>query len=147
MTHDIEIVRGYRPSILGRVISMHAEFYSLNYGFGKAFELKVGSEMAEFLNRVSSEANEVFAAMSAGEIVGSISVDGEDIGGGVAHLRWFVMDEAARGSGAGKRLLNEALRFIDVYGFQETHLWTFKSLDAPAQNDATRYSLLKALRK
>ncbi len=129
MTNDVEIRQGYQTAVLGRVTTMHAEFYSKNYGFGLEFETKVGSEMAEFLSRVSSASNEVWAAVKDDRIVGSISIDGEDIGGGVAHLRWFVMDNEARGSGAGRQLLDTALRFVDEYGFRETHLWTFKSLD------------------
>lgn len=130
MTKEIEIVRGYLPAILGRVTTMHAEFYSANYDFGIEFETKVASEMAEFLPRTAGSANEIWTAVCDCEIVGSISIDGEDIGNGIAHLRWFVMDDKARGSGTGKMLLNKAIEFVDSFGFAETHLWTFKSLDA-----------------
>ena len=130
MSNSIDIRRGYQTAILGRVTTMHAEFYSAHYGFGRAFEIKVGAEMAEFLSRIPNASNEVWAAVKNGQIVGSVSVDGEDIGGGIAHLRWFVMDNAARGSGIGRQMLREALQFADDHGFRETHLWTFKSLDA-----------------
>lgn len=109
---------------------MHAGFYSENYDFGRDFETKVASEMAQFLSRVDRPMNEVWAAMCDDEIVGSISIDGEDLGNEIAHLRWFVMDDQARGTGAGRRLLNSALQFADDQGFRETHLWTFKGLDA-----------------
>lgn len=130
MKNDVKLERGYRPKILGRVTTMHAEFYSQNYDFGMEFESKVASEMAEFLPRLVSPSNEIWAAVKENRIVGSISIDGEDIGNGIAHLRWFVMDNKARGSGAGRQLLEAALQFVDEYGFRETHLWTFKSLDA-----------------
>jgi len=143
MTTHIEIKRGYQTTILGRVTTMHAEFYSMNYGFGQEFETKVGSEMAEFLSRVARVPNEVWSAGLDGKIVGSISIDGEDLGGGIAHLRWFVLDEKARGSGVGKRLLNAALKFVDDYGFKETHLWTFKGLDAARRlYEQTGFSLV-----
>lgn len=130
MTHEVLIERGYQPKLLGRVTTMHADFYNSNYGFGMEFETKVAAEMAEFLMRMSNKSNGVWAAVKNSKIVGSISIDGEDIGNGVAHLRWFVMDDEARGSGAGRRLLETALQFVDANDFHETHLWTFKSLDA-----------------
>ena len=130
MKNEVAIKQGYQTAILARVTTMHAEFYREHYDFGKEFEMKVGSEMAEFLSRVLNGSSQIWSAVKNDEIVGSISIDGEDIGGGIAHLRWFVMDEKARGSGAGRRLLETALQFADEYGFRETHLWTFKSLDA-----------------
>jgi len=129
-TEDVKIEQGYRPKILGRVTTMHADFYSRNYDFGLAFETMVASEMAEFLSRLDEPSNQRWAAIKGDRIVGSISIDGEDIGGGAAHLRWFVMDDDARGTGAGRRLLDAALQFVDAHGFKETQLWTFKSLDA-----------------
>lgn len=127
---DIEIAAGYAPTLLGRVVAMHAQYYSENYGFGAVFETKVAAEMAEFLSRVGRPMNETWSATRAGKIIGSITLDGEDLGDGKAHLRWFVMDDDVRGAGAGKRLLSAAIRFADGYGFKEIHLWTFKGLDA-----------------
>ncbi|MBQ3301478.1 MAG: GNAT family N-acetyltransferase, partial [Eggerthellaceae bacterium] len=54
--------------------------------------------------------------------------DGEDLGANIAHLRWFIVDDSARGSGAGRKLLSAALAFADEQGFAETHLWTFDGL-------------------
>lgn len=130
MRENLEIRHGYQTAVLGRVITMHAEFYGQHYGFGQEFETKVGSEMVEFLSRVSRPMNEIWTVQKEGKIVGSIAIDGEDLGGGAAHLRWFVMDEGARGSGAGRKLLETALQFSDECGFEELHLWTFHSLDA-----------------
>ncbi|NNF78437.1 MAG: GNAT family N-acetyltransferase, partial [Rhizobiales bacterium] len=48
----------------------------------------------------------------------------------ISHLRWFIVSDALRGTGVGRTLLGEALNFCDRQGFKETHLWTFKGLDA-----------------
>lgn len=127
---EITIKQGYSPTLLGRVVQMHAAFYSANYGFGQVFESKVAREMAEFLSRLENPINAVWSAWSGDEIVGSVSIDSEDLGDGIAHLRWFIVDDGVRGSGAGQKLLSAAMVFVDQQGLEETHLLTFKGLDA-----------------
>lgn len=127
---SVSISSGYQAGLLGRVAAMHATYYAENYSFGSVFECKVASEMAEFLGRLDNPKNDVFLAVVQREVVGSVSIDGEDLGDGCAHLRWFVVDDSARGLGLGKTLLARALDFVDQNGFDETRLWTFKGLDA-----------------
>ncbi len=74
--------------------------------------------------------NAIWTAIQDGQIIGSIAIDGEDMGSGKAHLRWFIVDDSARGSGVGKQLLDTALAFVDAQRFTETHLWTFSGLEA-----------------
>ena len=125
-----DIVRGYRPGLIARITLMHALYYARASGFGQRFESVVAGGLAEFCGRLDNPRNAIWAAMLGDEIVGSIAVDGEDLGGNVAHLRWFIMDDQARGSGVGRRLLSAALAFADESGFSETQLWTFKGLSA-----------------
>jgi DNA-binding MarR family transcriptional regulator/GNAT superfamily N-acetyltransferase len=121
---------GYAPTLSGRIIVMLLAHMHAHYGFARAFEARIGADLAEFMSRIESPRNRIWRALFDAEIVGSISIDGEDLGEGLAHLRWFVVDEAARGSGAGKALLEEALDFCDSSGYRETWLWTVKGLDA-----------------
>lgn len=121
---------GYVPTLLGRVTEMHAAYYAENFDFGVVFERKVASEMAEFLGRIDRPINAVFSAELAGRLIGSVTVDGDDLAHGVAHLRWFIVDDQAKGLGIGKKLISAAMDFIDLKGFSETHLWTFRGLDA-----------------
>jgi DNA-binding MarR family transcriptional regulator/GNAT superfamily N-acetyltransferase len=125
-----EIVRGYRPGLIARVTQMHADYYSQATGFGQRFESVVASGLAAFCGRLENPRNEIWTAMQEDEIAGSIAIDGEDLGDGIAHLRWFIVDDGARGSGAGRRLLAAALAFADEKAFAETHLWTFDGLAA-----------------
>ena len=121
---------GYQPTLLGYTAAMHASFYSKNYNFGALFECKVATEMGEFLGRIDKPKNTVFSAHMNGRLVGSVSIDSEDLGPGIAHLRWFIVDGCAKGLGVGKELLSRAVKFVDQEGFSETHLWTFKGLQA-----------------
>lgn len=127
---SIAITSGYQPGVVGRVAEMHAIYYSRRVGFGSIFERQVASGMAEFVSRLENGRNGLWVAMRNGRIVGSVAIDGEDLGGGNAHLRWFIMDDGCRGQGVGRRLLEEATAFCDRCGFSATHLWTFKGLDA-----------------
>lgn len=126
----VEISAGYKPGIIARIIEMHALYYTRTAGFGRFFETVVAGGLAEFGNRLDKPRNEIWAAMKDGHIVGSVALDGEDMGPGIAHLRWFIVDDAVRGDGSGKKLLDAALAFADAQGFAETHLWTFSGLDA-----------------
>jgi GNAT superfamily N-acetyltransferase len=86
--------------------------------------------LIDFCDRLENSRNEIWTAVQGSEIVGSIAIDGEDMGPGVAHLRWFIMDDCLRGSGIGRKLLATALAFADANGFAETQLWTFSGLAA-----------------
>jgi DNA-binding MarR family transcriptional regulator/N-acetylglutamate synthase-like GNAT family acetyltransferase len=127
---SIEILSGYRPGLIGRVAEMHAAYYARHFGFGQFFESAVASGVAEFSGRLDQPCNNIWAAIQNDRIVGSIAIDGQDLGDNQAHLRWFILDDACRGEGAGNRLLGEAVRFCDQAGFAAIRLWTFQGLDA-----------------
>lgn len=59
----------------------------------------------------------------------SLAIDG-DVNAGIAHLRWFIVDDSLRGSGVGRQLMKQAMQFVDALKFRETYLWTFKGLDS-----------------
>jgi DNA-binding MarR family transcriptional regulator/GNAT superfamily N-acetyltransferase len=125
-----QIEQGYRPGVIGRVAEMHARFYSRHVGFGQFFESKVAAGMAEFTGRLAYARNGLWVALHGERIVGSIAIDGEDLGKNIAHLRWFIIDDSFRGGGLGRRLMSAAMSFCDDRQFAETQLWTFKGLDA-----------------
>jgi DNA-binding MarR family transcriptional regulator/GNAT superfamily N-acetyltransferase len=122
------IERGYRPGAIGRVVEMHASFYARQVGFGQFFESRVAAGLAEFSSRLGESRNALWTALDSERIVGSVAIDGEDLGAGIAHLRWFIVDDGVRGAGLGRALLNEALAFCDRQGFESIHLWTFQGL-------------------
>lgn len=127
---ETEIASGYRPGFVARTLEMHMQYYSRTVGFGAFFESTVGAALADLAGRLSHPLNETWSALSGGRIVGSVSIDGESLGDNRAHLRAFIIDDSLRGSGVGRKLLNRAVAFCDERGFRETHLWTFKGLDA-----------------
>ena len=71
---------GYQPGMIGRIAQMHGEYYARHHDFGAFFEGKVASGVAEFATRLSSPANQIWLAIREGKIVGSLAIDGEDLG-------------------------------------------------------------------
>lgn len=125
-----DVAPGYRPGLVARVTEMHALHYAREAGFGRRFETVVAGGLSAFCDRLDAAVNEIWAARQDERVVGAIAIDGEDLGPGISHLRWFIVDDAMRGRGVGRRLLETALDFSDAQGFAETHLWTFAGLHA-----------------
>lgn len=130
VSKNIEIVSGYRAGMIGRIAEMHGRYYAKNYGFGYFFEGKVASGLAEFSERLHDENNNIWLAIHNDQIIGSVAIDGQDLGNNEAHLRWFILEDGYQGSGIGKKLLAEAIDFCDQKGFSAVQLWTFSGLDA-----------------
>ncbi len=127
---EVEVKEGYRSGVIGSVAQLHASFYSKYYGFGAVFERKVASEMSEFMGRIDHSGNASFSAYVGNELLGSVSLDGEDLGDRAGHLRWFIVSPKAQGMGIGSLLIGKATAFADSNAFDRTRLWTFKGLDA-----------------
>ena len=119
----------YRPGVVGEIVRLHAEYYAREWGFGLPFEAKVASELSAFLAGFR-ERQDFFRAErdSAGALLGTISLEAPGGDEALAHLRWFISSDAARGSGLGRRLLAEAVRHSDAAGFPGIYLTTFAGL-------------------
>lgn len=125
----IAVAKGYQPGVIGRCAEMHARYYSATAGFGAAFEAQVAKGMSDFIEELDLSDSGLWIARKRDAIVGTIAIQGHQ-SGGPAHLRWFIVDDAVRGKGVGRKLLGEAIAFCDGRGFSETELWTFDGLDA-----------------
>ena len=126
----VEYQTGYCPGLIGRITELHARTYADIAGFGRSFESNVAAGLAEFMVRLDNPRNEIWAAIQSGVVIGSVTIDGEDMAPDRAHLRWFIVDETSRSHGIGRLLLAQAVEFCDRHGFSETHLWTFQGLHA-----------------
>ncbi|MFJ3048413.1 GNAT family N-acetyltransferase [Herbaspirillum chlorophenolicum] len=122
------IRQAYVPGCIGDIASLHARYYAQAAGFGVFFEHKVGSELGAFAQALPAPGKDLWLHVENGRTLASIAIDG-DPASGVAHLRWFIVDDSLRGSGIGRALLERALAFADAHAF-ETYLWTFQGLHA-----------------
>jgi GNAT superfamily N-acetyltransferase len=123
---------GWRPGIIGEIVSLQARYYARHWGFGSHFEAKIASEAANFLRRYDARADLLTSFGDADHLVGTVTVDGSDPHrpDDLAHLRWFILDDEARGLGLGRRLIARSLEFARGSGRAGVYLWTFAGLDA-----------------
>lgn len=128
--NSFKIVSGYLAGMIGRITEMHGTYYAREHSFGSFFEAKVAAGLADFSARLNKPCNQIWLAMVNERLVGSVAIDGEDLGNSEAHLRWFILDDGCRGSGIGRKLIAEAMRFCDEQKFTSVQLWTFNKLSA-----------------
>ncbi len=122
---------GYRPGAIASVVRLHIDYYDKHWNFGLAFEMKVASELLEFLSRIDPEHDMFLCAYdSDGQLLGSITIDAADVDDKGAHLRWFIVSEECTGLGVGKALISSAIEHCDQLKFDRIYLTTFKGLDA-----------------
>ncbi|MDF1748212.1 MAG: GNAT family N-acetyltransferase [Alphaproteobacteria bacterium] len=126
----ISILAGYQPGLIGKTALMHATYYHHAFGFGQFFESRVAGDLVPFCARLDHPKSNFWTAQKDREILGTIAIDGEDLGPGIAHLRWFILDPSLRGKGIGQKLLRIAIDFCRETSQAEILLWTFKGLNA-----------------
>jgi len=95
---------GWFPGVVGDIA---ARQYAASHGFGAVFEAKMARRLGEFLARPLQPGDFSGAVEAEGRALGSNALKNESEG--LAGLRWFILDASLRGSGMGRRLLNEAL--------------------------------------
>ncbi len=129
MTNN-ELITGYVPGALGRVAELHGKYYNEHWGFGFQFESGIARGFAEFLERYDETRDGIWLAISKGTVEGAIVIDGLHAETAGAHLRWFIVSDALRGTGMGNKLLETAIKYCRQQGYPSVYLHTFEGLDA-----------------
>ncbi len=124
----VEIIRGYLPGSIGRIVELHGTYYYKAWGFGLFFEAKVAKDLSEFLTRFNELQDGLWTVYKNNRVEGSIAIDGIKATTDGAHLRWFILAPELRGLGFGHRLLEEAISFCKKKGYPSIYLWTFEGL-------------------
>ncbi len=124
------VVKGYVPGAIGRIAELHGCYYSEHWGFGLFFEAKVATDMSEFLSRLDENRDGFWTICKGNRVEGALAIDGAKAGSEGAHLRWFILSSAVRGSGYGNRLMEKAVDFCKRCGYRQLYLWTFDGLHA-----------------
>ncbi len=128
MTEVLEMT-GYRPGALAQVVQLHMDYYAPVWGFGSAFETRIAGGLAAFLSHLDDTRDHFRCVYAKDRLLASITIDGKAADDEGAHLRWFIVSEAARGKGLGRRLLTEAITFCQERGYRRIFLTTFAGLE------------------
>lgn len=122
------LLRPHRAGDMGWVVERHASLYWSEYRFDQEFEALVAEIVAQFLRSFDPAREACWIAEQDGERVGSVFVVRKD--DEVAKLRLLIVDPKARGTGLGRRLVQEAVRFAADRGYRRIVLWTQDNLAA-----------------
>jgi ribosomal protein S18 acetylase RimI-like enzyme len=123
--NEVRIRHTLRPGDLGMVVHLHGVLYAREYGLDTTFEPYVAKPLADFVLTANGR---LWVAELDDRIVGSIAVVDADNGEG--QLRWFLLAPEARGSGAGRRMLETALAYCRECRMPRVFLWSFSDLGA-----------------
>jgi RimJ/RimL family protein N-acetyltransferase len=126
----VEIKSKYQIGSIGRITELHATYYHEYADFGLYFEMKIATEMSEFMNQFDEKRDGLWVALIDNNIIGSIALDGLHADQDGAHLRWFIVDPKHHGQGIGGDLLLNAIDFCKSVKYKKIYLWTFSGLDA-----------------
>lgn len=116
------IIRGHRPGDMGWIVESQAKAYTTEYGWDMRFEGLVAEVAGKFLANFDPAMEYCWIAERNGINIGSVLITNG--GDGIAKLRLLYVDQAARGLGLGKTLVNECIRFARSKGYRQISLWT-----------------------
>ena len=121
-------LRAHRPGDMGWVVERHGVLYEREYGWGAPFEALVADIVAKFLREFDAKRERCWIAWRAGERVGAVFVVKENRT--IAKLRLLLIEPEVRGTGLGKRLVEECVAFARGAGYRKLVLWTHSNLAA-----------------
>ncbi|MGF1543718.1 MAG: GNAT family N-acetyltransferase [Parvularculaceae bacterium] len=128
---DVSVRADLRPGDLGRLIALHGRAYEgETTHFGVVFEAYVAETVAEYVIGNAARGRIWFAERGRELVATTAMAERRDGARRRGQLRWIVADRSVRGMGIGRRLIDEAMAYARVEGFDEVFLETTEGLDA-----------------
>jgi GNAT superfamily N-acetyltransferase len=128
-------LRTGRVGDLGLMVHRQAVVYAREFGYSPLFETYLHEGAAVFLRKFDAARDRIWVAETRGKPVGFVAIQHDpDRAQGAdapwAKLRWFLVEDEARGKGIGLRLLRSAIAFGRKAGYRGILLWTVDDLHA-----------------
>ena len=121
-------LRDPRPGDLGWIVHRHGALYAAEHGWDERFEGLVAEVVAEFVRSHDRARERCIIAERGGEVVGSVMIVAATPL--TAKLRLLLVEPSARGTGLGRRLVDEGIAFAESRGYRNMVLWTHDTLTA-----------------
>lgn len=122
------VLRAPQPGDMGWITERHGVLYGREYGWGPGIEAVTARICADFLEAEDQTRQRCWVAERAGERLGCVFMVKESKE--VARLRLLLLEPGARGTGLGRRLVDECIAFAREAGYREIVLWTHQVLTA-----------------
>jgi DNA-binding MarR family transcriptional regulator/GNAT superfamily N-acetyltransferase len=116
------LIRSLQPGDIGAIARHQGLLYHREYGWDIRFEALVAEILARFVASFDPKRERAWVVEKEGEVIGSVFVVKESET--VAKLRLLYVDQAARGLGLGRRLVQECIEFARSRQYQTLTLWT-----------------------
>ena len=122
-------VREFTNSDIDYIILRQLNLYKAEYGFDTdIWKSYVTDGVYQLVNHYDPEKDVIYILEANDSISGCIAVT--HIEEDTAQLRFFFVESALRGLGAGNKLIKMALGFCKEKNYKHICLWTFSKLDA-----------------
>ena len=118
---------GLRPGDIGWIIAAHGRLYAQEFGWDWTFEAYVAGACRDFIEGFDPARSAGWIAEAGAVKVGSVLVAPAEAAG-CAKLRMVILEQAFRGRGHGRRLVEAAEAFARDAGYRRMELWTFDVL-------------------
>jgi len=123
----ISISHAFEPGDLGRLIEIHGIQNFEDYGFSHVHEAYCAQIASDFMLNPNPGRSKAWLAKKDADVVGSVLIC--ELPDDVAQLRLLFADKSVRGSGLGRWLTEDSVRYCREAGFKEVFLWTVDGLE------------------
>jgi GNAT superfamily N-acetyltransferase len=121
-------LRAHRIGDMGWIVHRQSVLYAREYGWNGDYETLVFEIIARFLRAFDPAREKCWVAERSREIAGSVFLVRET--DKVARLRLLYVEPSARGSGVGRRLVDQCIGFAREKGYDRIDLWTNSVLNS-----------------